>query len=194
MTGSPFQIDVPNSLLQRAGHGDMRAFEQLYRLFERPAYTLALRMLGDPDQAREVLHDTMLKAFQRIAQFRGEAPFWGWLRQIALNETLMRLRQRRNDIGHDNELPDVADDGAAPWVLADAGALEWSLGELPVQTRSVIWLYHVEGYTHPEIADLLGKTVSFSKSQVARGTAKLRSLLTTETEPDRCPTYRTSMA
>lgn len=194
MTGSPFQIDVPNSLLQRAGEGDMRAFEQLYRLFERPAYTLALRMLGDPEQAREVLHDSMLKAFQRIAQFRGEAPFWGWLRQIALNETLMRLRQRRNDVGNDNELPDVADEGAAPWVLADAGALEWSLGELPVQTRSVIWLYHVEGYTHPEIADLLGKTVSFSKSQVARGTAKLRNLLTTETEQDRCPTYRTSMA
>jgi RNA polymerase sigma factor (sigma-70 family) len=194
MTGSPFQIDVPNSLLLRAGQGDMRAFEQLYRLFERPAYTLALRMLGDPEHAREVLHDTMMKAFQRIAQFRGEAPFGGWLRQIALNETLMRLRRRRNEIGNDNEVSDIADESAAPWVLADAGALEWSLGELPTLTRSVIWLYHVEGYTHPEIADMLGKTVSFSKSQVARGTAKLRSLLTTETEPDRCPTYRTSMA
>jgi DNA-directed RNA polymerase specialized sigma24 family protein len=65
---------------------------------------------------------------------------------------------------------------------------------LPAQTRSVIWLYHVEGYTHPEIAEMLGKTVSFSKSQVARGTAKLRSLLTSETETGTCATFQANMA
>ena len=48
---------------------------------------------------------------------------------------------------------------------------------LPALTRSVLWLYHVEGYTHPEIAEMTGKSVSFSKSQVARGSIRLRALL-----------------
>ena len=60
-------------------------------------------------------------------------------------------------------------------------------------TRSVLWLYHVEGYSHPEIAEMVGKTISFSKSQVARGTARLRDLLTPVAEPVSCRT-QTSLA
>jgi RNA polymerase sigma-70 factor (ECF subfamily) len=56
------------------------------------------------------------------------------------------------------------------------------MGRLPDTTRSVLWLYHAEGYTHDEIAGLMGRTPSFSKSQLARGTRKLRDLLKIETE------------
>jgi RNA polymerase sigma-70 factor (ECF subfamily) len=134
----------------------------------------------------------MLKVFQRIDQYRSEAPFWAWLRQIAANEALMRLRREHR---HEPEPePDELVDGAAPlWVRADALALERALNQLPALTRSVLWLYHVEGYSHPEIASLVGKTTSFSKSQVARGTARLRDLLSPATEPVSCRT-RTSMA
>jgi RNA polymerase sigma-70 factor (ECF subfamily) len=65
---------------------------------------------------------------------------------------------------------------------ADAAILGQALGQLPGATRSVIWLYHAEGYTHEEIAGAMGKSVSFSKSQLARGTRKLRSLLHLDTE------------
>ena len=101
---SSFAIDVPDSLLARVRAGERGAFEQLYRRFERPVFNLALRMLGSQGGAREeaadVLQDTMLKAFNRIGDFRGgngagQAPFWGWLRQIAVNESLMRLPTRR---------------------------------------------------------------------------------------------------
>ena len=60
---------------------------------------------------------------------------------------------------------------------ADAARLERALGGLPAMTRSVLWLYHVEEYTHQEIAEMTGKSVSFSKSQVARGGIRLRRLL-----------------
>ena len=60
--------------------------------------------------------------------------------------------------------------------------------DLPATTRSVLWLYHVEGYSHPEIAEMVGKTTSFSKSQVARGTARLRDLLEPATESVSCRT------
>ena len=62
-------------------------------------------------------------------------------------------------------------------MLADAARLERALNDLPPLTRSVLWLYHVEEYTHQEIAEMTGKSVSFSKSQVARGSSRLRRLL-----------------
>ena len=90
-----FAIDVPQALIERLKKGDARAYEQLYRLFERPVYTLAWRMLGDADEAREILHDAMLVLIDKLDTFRGESPFWGWLRQVAVNEALQRLRRER---------------------------------------------------------------------------------------------------
>ena len=171
-----FDLEVPQSLIDRAKAGELGAFERIYRRFERPVYTLAARVLNDTEAAREVLHDAMLKVFQRIDQYRNDAPFWAWLRQIVMNEALMRLRRTRR-FEPETEVDLIADDAAPPWVRADALALERALGELPDVTRSVLWLYHVEGYSHPEIADMLGRTTSFSKSQVARGTARLRAML-----------------
>ena len=186
------QLELPDAVVERARAGELAAFEQIYRRFERPVYTLALRMLGDAESAREVLHDAMLKVFQRIDQYRNDAPFWAWLRQVASNEALMRLR-REHRFEPEPDADDMIDAGAAPWIRADSLALERALGQLPALTRSVLWLYHVEGYSHPEIADLVGKTTSFSKSLVARGTARLRDLLAPATEHLSCR-MQTSMA
>ncbi len=179
MSRTTFQIDVPDLVLARARHGDMQAMETIYRLFERPAYTLALRLLGQPDAAREAMQDAMLRLLERIDQFRGDAPFGAWLRQIVVNETLMKLRRERglacDTLPEEDSTPSPL---PAPWLLADTRALETALARLPALTRSVLWLYHVEEYTHAEIARLTGKSISFSKSQVARGTQRLRDLLT----------------
>ena len=96
---SSFAIDVPASLLARVRAGDRAAFEQLYRRFERPVFTLALRMCGCRSEADEVLQETMLKLWSTIGGFRGDggSPFWGWLRQVAVNEALQRLRRERQE-------------------------------------------------------------------------------------------------
>ena len=176
---SNFAIEVPDSLIQRAKRGDGKAFEQIYRWFERPVYTLALRLCGQPSEAQDVLQDVMIKVMTRIGEFRGQSPFWGWLRQIAVNEALMRLRRSakgfKEDDVYEAELPDTA--GLLPLRAAEAGQLLDALQTLPPVTRSVLWLYHAEGFTHEEIAGQMGKTVSFSKSQLARGTRKLRESL-----------------
>jgi RNA polymerase sigma-70 factor (ECF subfamily) len=186
MPASAFAIDVPAALLARARSGDRAAFEQLYRWFERPVFTLALRMCGDREEAAEVLQDTMLKLFDRIGDYRAidGAPFWGWLRRVAVNEALMRLRKARSgatdELPGDDSLPD--DMAPPPAAAADAAALQRALAGLPSTTRSVLWLYHAEGYTHEEIATLMQRTPSFSKSQLARGGRRLRALL--EPEPN----------
>lgn len=179
---SSFAIDVPDTLLARARAGRQDAFEQLYRWFERPVFTLALRICGDREEASDVLQDTMLKLFHHLDDFRGGSPFWGWLRQIAVNEALMKLRRNRRfdmEIAMDeDDLPE--DQGRLPPAAADAAMLQRALGALPAATRSVLWLYHAEGYTHEEIARLMQRTPSFSKSQLSRGTRRLRALLQIE--------------
>ena len=181
---SSFAIDVPDSLLGRARRGETAAFEQLYRWFERPVFTLALRLTGQREDAQDVLQETMLKLFDRLGEFRGESPFWAWLRQIAVNETLMRLRKRGRlaceDEFDEADLP--APDLLLPPRAADAATLTQAMNRLPDTTRSVLWLYHAEGYTHEEVATAMGRTVSFSKSQLARGTRKLRVLLKLDIE------------
>ena len=179
-TASAFAIDVPAALLARARAGERAAFEQLYRWFERPVFTLALRICGDREEAADVLQDTMLKLFARIGDYRAVdgAPFWGWLRRVAVNEALMRLRRgdRFSQALPGDEL--LVDDLAPPpSAAADTAALQRALAALPPATRSVLWLYHAEGYTHEEIATLMQRTPSFSKSQLARGTRRLRALL-----------------
>lgn len=180
---SAFAIDLPATLIARARDGHDDAFELIYRRFERPVYTIALRLLSDREEAQDVLHDTMLRLFERIGSFRGESPFWAWLRQIAVNEALMRLR-RRGTVNYSDEPPEPeldAGEQLLPPTAADHALLLRALEQLPARTRSVIWLYHVEGYTHEEIATAMERSLSFSKSQLARGTRRLRALLL---EPD----------
>lgn len=180
---SSFAIEVPDALLALARAGDRAAFEQLYRWFERPVFTLALRICGNREEAQDVLQETMLKVLARVGEFRGgQSPFWGWLRQVAVNEALMRLRRDRR-FAH--ELAIDGDEFAGthdppPPAAADAAILQRALAALPAATRSVLWLYHAEGYTHEEIAASMQRTASFSKSQLARGTRRLRTLLAVE--------------
>ena len=92
----------------------------------------------------------------------------------------MRLRRDRRlsrELADDGALDHAEDLGPPPPVAADAAALQRAMARLPEATRSVLWLYHAEGYTHDEIAALMQRTASFSKSQLARGTRRLRTLL-----------------
>lgn len=181
-----FAIDADPALIRRFRDGELAAFEQVYRTWSQPVYTLALRITGSPDRARDVLQDCMLKAHQNASQFKGDAPFWGWLRRIAVNEALMQVRRLRRHGDAPIEPARLQHDGAEPWRHADSRVLEQALMQLPAITRAVLWLYHVEGYTHPEIADQFGKSASFSKSQLARGTQRLRELLATSQEVASC--------
>ena len=184
---SSFAIEVPGTLLARARAGDRAAFEQVYRWFERPVFTLALRICGDREEAGDVLQETMLKLFHHLPDYRADCPFWGWLRMIAVNEALMRVRRvRSHPDGLELDAQEHADDlQPPPPAAADAALLQRALATLPATTRSVLWLYHAEGYTHEEIAALMERTASFSKSQLARGTRRLRSLLEPGTQPKR---------
>lgn len=171
-----FDIPVDAGTLERARAGDRPGLERLYRLFERAVYNLARRMTGCPDDAADVTHNTFLRAFRSLPQYRGDAPFGRWLRAICATEALMHLRSGRRFL----ELlePETLADPGQPSVEALCQLdLEKALALLPPLPRAVLWLYHVEGYNHGEIAAMCGKSVSFSKSQLSRAHSRLRGLL-----------------
>lgn len=179
VVSSRFDIPVSELTVAALRRGDLRAQETIYRAFERPVFDLASRMAGCSHLAADITQDTFIRAFAKVKTFRGESPFWGWLRQIAVRETLQVLRKRKRWttlIPEAHEADSVAPD-------QDDTLLEQALTLLPDTARAVVWLYHVEGYTHPEIAELMGKTPSFSKSQLSRAHAKLRGILNPDVLP-----------
>lgn len=171
-----FDVPISPEALAEAREGAASGQEIIYRSFQRAVYTLARRMTACPDSAFDITQNTFLRAFRSLAQYRGEAPFGHWLRAIAATEALMHLRQGRRFM----ELFVPQEDYVAEIVGVEdvsTADLERALALLPPIPRSVLWLYHVEGYTHPEIAQMCGKTTSFSKSQLSRAHRKLRELL-----------------
>ncbi|MEO8452531.1 MAG: sigma-70 family RNA polymerase sigma factor [Gemmatimonadota bacterium] len=154
--------------------GDPAAQEALYRAFESPVYNLARRICKTAEDAEDVLQETFLEVFRSIGQFRGDGSLWGWVRTIASSKALMRLR--RNKYRDTDELVD----DVAPMRREDMALrmdLEAALERLSETSRAVVWLHDVEGYTHEEIAAMMDRTVSFSKSQLARAHARLRRWL-----------------
>src|SRR6266496_3296536 len=172
-------LAVPDILVARAKSGDLEALEALYRAFETPVYSLALRMLRSPEDAEDVLQETFLEVVRSIKQYRGEGHLWGWIRQIAASKALMRIR--RNQVRATEELHEEAAAGGVGTGGVPAGIdLERAFERLSATSRSVVWLHDVEGYTHEEIAELMGKTVSFSKSQLSVRARQLRRMLESE--------------
>jgi RNA polymerase sigma factor (sigma-70 family) len=163
------------SLVARARAGDTGALEHLYRAYEGSVYTLARRLTRTAEDAEDVLQETFLEVCRSLSGWRGDGSLWGWVRTIAANKALMRYR--REKVRATEELDEELSVGQAAQDVPLQLDLEAALARLPERTRAVVWLHDVEGYTHEEIAELMGMTTSFSKSQLARAHQKLRRWL-----------------
>lgn len=185
-------ITIDPGIVRRAARGDVRAHELIYRSFGAPVYSLCLRFTRVPAHAEDLVQETFVEVMRSIRQFRGEAALGSWIRRIAVTKALMFLRSAWHSRGQslDDDWEDrTARDGGV--VHADAPDhaidLDAALGQLPAISRTVVWLHDVEGFTHREIADLMGRTESFSKSQLSRAYQRLRPLLAAETDATRRP-------
>ena len=161
-------------VLARARTGDAHALETLFRAYEGPVYNLARRICRTAEDAEDVLQETFFELCRSIGQYRGDGSLWGWIRTVASSKALMRLR--RNKYRDTDELEDEVSPTRREDTLLRMD-LEAALERLPEMSRAVVWLHDVEGYTHEEIAEMMGKTVSFSKSQLARAHVRLRRWL-----------------
>ena len=173
-------LSVDDLAIQRAKAGDPTALEGLYRAYEGTVYSLARRMCRTAEDAEDVLQETFFEVCRSISRFRGVegGSLTAWVKRIAASKALIKLRagKYRDADLIDDEGGDLVPDAGQPDVGLQLD-LEQALSRLSDTSRAVVWMHDVEGYTHEEIAELMGKTVSFSKSQLARAHTRLKKLL-----------------
>jgi len=171
-------IHLDSGIARGLQRGDRRAQAVAYRLLSPTVMGMAVRILQDEGLAQEVVQDTFVELIDKASTLKDPEAVVGWVRRVAVNHCYMRLRspwhKRRNPEESAAEQHDHTSDGER---LEGYRDIERALGALPPDTRLVIWLHDVEGYTHREIGELTGQTASYSKSQLARGYAKLSDML-----------------
>jgi RNA polymerase sigma-70 factor (ECF subfamily) len=144
-----------------------------------------LRFTRAPAHAEDLVQETFIEIMRSIAKFRGEAALGTWIRRIAVSKALMFLRSawtaRSQSLGEDWD--EVTPGDAVSHGISrhpdEAIDLDAALANLPQVSRTIVWLHDVEGFTHKEIAKMMGRTESFSKSQLSRAYQKLRPMLAT---------------
>jgi RNA polymerase sigma-70 factor (ECF subfamily) len=174
------EIEIPRDVLQRACGGEEAAQVVVYTATAPATFALIRRLIANRAMAEDLFQETMMALFQRLSDFRGEAPLGAWLRQIAVSKCLMFLRspwhRARLHLEHDGETGMVCGLGAliTPAPGVEGLDVEKALASLSPTARAVVWLYEVEGYSHEEIGRHFGRSISFSKSQLSRAHARLR--------------------
>ncbi len=187
------EISIAEDLILRARCGEEAAQAHIYKTMSPAAFGLIRRIVGSRALAEDLFQDTMMTVFERLGAYRGEAPLGAWVRRIAVTKCLMYLRSPwhrtrlavdRTDeegLGREVFLRLVVPDGRAEWL-----DVERALATLSPTARAVVWLYDVEGYSHEEIAQSFGRSISFSKSQLARAHARLREWFEPQTDRQPC--------
>ena len=163
------------ALVDRARRGDMEAFERLYHLHAGRVHALCLRLAGEPVEARELVQDTFIHAWEALPRFRGESTLTTWLHRIAVNALLERRRRDRRRSARVSLVEDEDDERApstggfvAPADVATAIDLERAIAALPPGVRRAFVLHEVEGYTHEEVAGMTGLATGTLRAQLHR--------------------------
>ena len=168
--------------------GDPSAFEIIYQKYASRVYALCLRMLRDPVEAEDLTQEAFLQLFRKLNTFRGESAFSTWLHRLTVNLVLMGLRRKslptvsieaNADQGSEIDTPTI-DVGAPDLILEgsiDRLILKRCIEQLPAGYRAIFVLHDIQGYQHDEIAEIVGRTVGDSKSQLHKARMRLRELL-----------------
>jgi RNA polymerase sigma-70 factor (ECF subfamily) len=166
-----------------AAQGDRRAFERIYRNHVDRVFSVCVRMVGDRARAEELTQDVFVRAWDKLGSFRGDSKFSTWLHRLAVNVVLNdreaegRRRARHDDGIEDMDTISYGDVRALP-VPGLSLDLELAIATLPPGAKRVFVLHDVEGYTHEEIATMLGVTSGGCKAQLHRARMLLRRMLT----------------
>ena len=177
------QKSIHTYLILKSQEGDRRAQNELFKLYADAMYNICRRMMGDEDDAKDVLQEAFISAFRNLNSYKGEAAFGAWLKRIVVNKAINHIKKKQLEIAsldieqHDLALENNTDDHDISY---SAERIREAIQHLPKGYRVVFSLYLLEGYDHQEISDILGITVSTSKSQYNRAKKKLRELLTEE--------------
>ena len=174
-------VDQHYSLVAECKKGSRKAQYELYKLYSKGMFNVAMRIVNDADEAADVLQESFLDAFTRVVDFRQETTFGLWIKQIVINRSISHLRKRKMEFVslEDGEVEDFPDEEST-----DDEDLQFQVQQvkegiqlLPDGYRIVLSLYLLEGYDHEEIAHILKITENTSRTQFLRAKRKLQDIL-----------------
>ena len=180
--GAKPQRNDDHALALQAAQGDTRAFEALYRAHADRVYGLCWRLCnGDEAKASQYAQDAFVRAWEKIASFRGDSLFSTWMHRLTVNVVLGDSRLLRRWVTFEDA---ISEDEPGEMLsehpqqhLGDHMDLERALVKLPPGARTVLILHDVEGYRHDEIAQLTGIAVGTSKAQLHRARKLMKEWL-----------------
>ncbi|MEN8230588.1 MAG: RNA polymerase sigma factor [Bacteroidota bacterium] len=173
-------------LIEACKREDQKAQFEVYRLYHVAMYNTSLRIVGDPDDAEDVMQEAFLKAFAKLKTYRGEVSFGAWLKRIVINKALDFLRLKKeqislDEVGEIEELPN--DPSEVMEVAYGAETIKRAIYALPEGYRIVLSLILLEGYDHEEVSGILNISNATSRTQYHRAKKRLIELLR-KTEED----------
>ena len=172
-----------HELAQSIGQGNTSSIGALYERHKPKVYSLCLRMTGNTAEAEDLTQEVFMQLLGKAGSFRGESQFTTWLYRFTTNHVLMYFRRRTRRL---ERFPLMIDDLPARSTLKyslsgklmEGIALDAAVSKLPSRSRSFFLKFDVEGFSHREIAEILGCSEGNSKSQLHKARKELRRLLT----------------
>jgi RNA polymerase sigma-70 factor (ECF subfamily) len=171
--------------------GDRAEFARMVDAYSAPIYRLGLKMLGNPQDAEDVLQNTFLNALTHLADFQGRSSLSTWLYRIASNEALMLMRRKKPAFNIEDVQTEDSDEGLMPEIFVDwsllpedelltgesKSAIDRAIASLPENLRMVFVLRDIEDISIKETAEILNLTESNVKTRLLRARMVLREQL-----------------
>ena len=177
------EVSGPEDLIEMAKLGDRDAFGELVAQHQHEVFTLAVRLMRDRDLAADVSQDAFIRAWRAMPKFRGDAKFSTWMHRITVNTAWThRSKQKRVTVDPLDSMTAEPQASTLDPVRAGEAAsasprIEEALMQLSASIRVVVVLKYVYGWSHSEIGDHLGISVTAAKVRLHRGRKELRQLL-----------------
>ena len=166
-------------LIQKSQEGDRKAQHELYNLYVAAMYNICRRMMGNDEDAKDVLQEAFIQAFSKLDTLQKVDSFPGWLKRIVINKCLNALNQTKEfQMLNDAEPPSPAEAQDTFEVSEHrVSRIKKAIDHISEGCRTVLNLYVFEGYSHQEIAQILSISESASKSQYSKAKSKIRDLI-----------------
>lgn len=172
------QQTIYKYLIERSKQGDRQAQNELYKLYADAMYNVCRRMMGDEDEAKDVLQEAFVTAFTRLQSLKDERLFSAWLKRIIVNHCLNAIKKRKEFVIPLEENLDIIEErDVQRYNDFEVKQVMRAIDLLPDGARTVLNLYLFEGYDHKEIGQILNITESASKSQFSKAKSKIRVMI-----------------
>ncbi|MGE5349613.1 MAG: RNA polymerase sigma factor [Actinomycetota bacterium] len=172
-------LHIHDRLIEECRSGSRSAQFRLYELYSKAMYNTAYRIMGNREEAEDMLQEAFTDCFTKIGSYRTDSTFGAWLKTIVINRCISRLRKREAELVYidDYSRHEIKQEEPQELAWPDAAVIARAVGMLPEGYRVVFSLYLLEGYDHTEISQILGISESTSKTQYARAKEKLKKIL-----------------